>query len=867
MKKIALLILSLVICLACFPTFTVTVEAVGSSSWVALPYSSADMDTYDHLYVVGGYHSIDTGCPYWGSTNPADLRFIGDEMGKFVITYADGTMDQIPLVLGYTMWFFNDWSKITLPFKGVGADETAKANLQKSLHLFGAYEANISCVFKVKVQSKKIRSLAVEDNPAKNGTPLFSGVYLTKGDAGQLSGGTRKVDTTDSFFETHTIDSQNPYPESIKKLVASVGDAVQTYDSEYENLSAFVFPENAGDSRVVFSGNFIANAATGVLYHNLQNLIARTDADGFLHTSYYGSPAWREGFGTWISGANTFYDACYSRDTSRAIMSLLSYGQTAKASLATQYVNKWMMYFPENNKQIMGVDIPGHYTVVVNKPLLYSTSLAVGLGWPTKYTQSAFGEGYQNLGNQETDGHGLMMLANYNLWRNNGATKSWAEENWAYINEGAKWILWCYENSDISFVKGNLLYAESEGGLQKYTLYCNVPCYLGLLGYVEMAQKAGKTAEAAAWLETAEKLGKAIRLRLGNTSRGWYEGSFGFYHDPVVTMMSDYYGYDTADMNEEWVTRSRTSYQSEILSVAANGYFGANGIGYDHAMITQNALLLDQMMDASYLMTNLTKIGYAPGLPDEYLIPESVSVDPVQGIIRRQGDLGNCVQLSEALKCYAITVGVSPVNDSTLKIMPRLPQDWQIDAKKYDIPYANGTVDLQVSYPKDGLQSASVTLNGASGLRTVKFRMGPLPMDTKTAEVKVNGKQVSSTLEVSGDSAWVWVSLDATSKTQELLLTYDGYTQVPTTTKPTTTTSVTATTTSTTTSVSSITTSTTTSATTAATSAVKDSINEVEEEEGGILPLLAIALIFVVVGEAVIFVYIRKKRNKSDGMK
>ena len=110
--------------------------------------------------------------------------------------------------------------------------------------------------------------------------------------------------------------------------------------------------------------------------------------------------------------ANSYYTAYYSRDGGRALMTLNQYGYTAAAERSVQYANRQMMYFPQNGLTIGGVNIPGHYTVVVHEPMLYSTVLVPHAGWATRYTKEKFGDEYQNLGNQETDGHGLMMLAN-----------------------------------------------------------------------------------------------------------------------------------------------------------------------------------------------------------------------------------------------------------------------------------------------------------------------------------------------------------------------------------------------------------------------------------------------------------------------
>ena len=748
--------------------------AEGSSKWVHLAPSAAVSGTYDYIYIVGGYHSIDDGCPAWGTADVSQARFIGDSMGDIVIAYSDGTQDKIPLVFGYTMWYYNMWQKTSMPFKGEGANPELKALLQSTLHLQGGYDGKDTGVLRIKVQKKNISEIYIEDNPDKAGNPVFHGVYLVSGAPEVISGGNSDVNTSDSFYKSHTIDSTNSYPESVRSSVASLAKAVMTYEEDFENAPEFDYPAGYEGSRVYFTGGYIPNIANGVVYYNLENLINRTDDDGFIHTSYKGSGCWEYwGFGAWAPDAGTFYDSFYSRDGARAIMSLSTYGQIAKAETAVKKGNSYMMYWPENNLKMLGVDIPGHYTVIMNKPLVYSKEL-VPAGWGTRYTQTKFGDDYLNLGNQETDGHGLMMLANYNVWQNQGATAQWVNDNWEYINEAAKWILWCYEHPELSFAARGLLYGESEGGMMEFTLYNNVPCCLGMYAYSEMAEAAGKSSEAASWRACADEMVEAISKRLtrGSTNKKWDTSSFGFYHDPVVTMMSDYYGYDLQDMNSEWVTLSRNTYEDDIKGIASVGYYGASGLGYNHSMITQSALLLDQMADASKLMENLCRLCYAPRLPESYLVPEGSTVDAEAGVIRRQGDLGNLVQLSEALKCYAITIGVSPVNNNTLKLMPRLPEGWGLDIQEYDIPHANGTVNLLVSYPASGVQTAQVTLNEASGFDATCFRFGPLPADTLVAKAQINGTDVECSLEQSGDSMWAWVSFTPTSTEQKIALVY-----------------------------------------------------------------------------------------------
>lgn len=741
----------------------------GSAVRIRLPYNAEEGTgkTYKTLYAVGGYHSVDNGAPAWGTSNYADIRLVGDRMGTLDVKYADGTVDKIPLVFGYTMWFYNNWREAASPFKGAGEDAALTAKLRSVLMLKDAFEGKNRCVFKIRLRDQAVKSIKITDDPDKNGKPVFECAFLSNagdGERVELSYKDYSFNGGDAFFSSHTINSADPFPAAVKDALDALRHALYTFEADYENAEPFVYPSGHTGPEITFSGNAFANMAGGIIYTNLANLESRTDDDGFMHTSYKGAPSWRyDGFGVWVENADSYYDSFYSRDGGRGIMSLLLYGQNKKALAAAGFANAQMMYFPENKLTLGGKAIPGHYTVVVNKPLHYSKVLVPEANWPTSYTKAAFGDEYQNLGNQETDGHGLMMLANYSAWRSSGRGTAWVESNWAYIKEACDWIGWCFDNPSLSFAKNGLLYAESEAGMQKYTLYCNLPCYLGLKGYAEMAQAAGHAEEAAEWSRMADELRAAIIDRLSN-KKGWVGSRFGFYHDPALTMMADFYGFDVADMDNEMAALSALSYEADTGSSGKNGWFGAPGIGYDHSMLTQNALLSDHMSDATKLVENLCRISYAPGLPEPYMVPEGVSVDRENGIIRRQGDLGNLVQLAEALKCYSIVAGLSPVNGNTLKIMPRLPENWSVKVKALPVTGdASGYANMNISYPSGGVQTAQIKLEGTDGIDTVKLRLGPFPADIAFIAAQVNGNNAQCEMVDSGDSTWAWVDLGAPS--------------------------------------------------------------------------------------------------------
>lgn len=440
-----------------------------------------------HLYLVGGYNSNDAGCPIWGTVKNNESLYIGDSAGTLSIVYQSGKKQEVPLIFGYNMWFHNYWSDPNFgsPFKGRYVEPEYQELLKQTLHLEGAFEASESPIMKIKLLEEPVKSIDIIDNAEKPGYAVFKTGYITNGNL-------TAVASDASFFETHLIDGANPYPQAMQENIKKIQKRLMTFEEDFENAPDFSYPDGYTGTKIDFSGTPLAETASGVVYHNLENLKNRTDSDGMIHTSAKDAPCWHyDGFGPWIDNFQCFYDSFYSRDGARAIMSLANLGATDKAQAGMNYSNKWMMYYPENSLTINGKAIPGHWSVILNKPLEYSKNLTK-VGWATQYTQEKFGADYENLGNQETDGHGMMMLANYNVWTRGGQSAQWVNDNRKYINEAASWILWCYENTNESFAKDGLLYAESEGGMMQWTMYCNLPCYLGMKAYAQMAQKRVK---------------------------------------------------------------------------------------------------------------------------------------------------------------------------------------------------------------------------------------------------------------------------------------------------------------------------------------------------------------------------------------
>ena len=746
-----------------------------------LPYSDSGGIRGRYLYAAGGCYSLDSGCPSWGTSDPADIRFIGDLFGQLAIGYADGSIDRVPLILGYTLWLHSVWAESPYPFFGANKDLKLTDILKRTLSLYGAWELKDTWLLRVALRDKAVTSVeiiadpgknidspvlsvatvpwgTVEDRPFKKGEPVFTGIYISDGKA--LPGIAADADAdAAAFFDAHTIDPENIPLKAITEDLETICRALHTFNADFKNVPKFTPPDTFHPFSIEYSGSELAEIASGAVYHNMRNLCQRTDADGFIHTSYRDAPSWRyDGFGPYVLNANSYYDSYYSRDCARAIMTLNEYGYSGLAKLSCDLGGRFMMAYPEDGATLGGIPVPGHFSVIPNKPYIYSRTL-IHHGWPTRYTEERFGSECTNLGNQETDGHGLTMMANYLTWKNLGRSAGFVRDNWTYIREGANWIVWCFEHPDLSFARDGLLYGETEAAMNDYTLYANVPCCLGLAGYAEMAESIGMTDEAERWKPYVKLLREGIDSRLTDGS-GWKLEKCGFLHDPVITMLSDIYGFDTADMPEDWLKRSQNSYGNDLANTVDHGFYGVRGgIGYDHSMITQNALLLDRTEEAGELVRSLCRICYAPRLPEPYLVPEGMCVDAEKGIFRRQGDLGNLVQLAEAMKCFYIVNGISPLCADAVKIMPRLPSGWSISVRNFPIGNTEAFADMETAYPEGETQSMYLNIKGKPAADSVRVRFGPFPLTCSYANVTLNGKSYKLPTEKSGDAAWSWLEV------------------------------------------------------------------------------------------------------------
>jgi len=658
--------------------------------------------------------------------------------------------------------------------KQIISESSARKLLDNTLFLNNIYKDSANYTLRIRLRKSKIKSIGYFDNILKNGQlkrPEFRFSEIIKGNTTACFQSTGN-DTSEplDFFVNHTIDTTNTYPVCIKNNLREIMHLLYSFDSDFQSVVSVDIPSSFNGPSIIFSGTPEANIISSIFHHNLNDQISLVDTNGLVHESAYNAPTWfYDGFGTWKNPTDdshgSYYSAYYTRNKTIMILPDLNY--IDKSNKAIKFLDKQLMYFPEMypKLQLAGKKIPGHWTVIANTPLVYSRVLT-GLGWPTKYTFDKFGSHYKDFGNPETDGHGHSMMSHWKVWQNSGRNKEWVSDRWKYLKEAADYICWSLENPDLSFSNYGLLYAESEAGMCDYTIYCNYPCYLGLLMYAEMADSIGASEYSLKWQNTASKLENNMLayFAVDDSLYGKTWNKVGFNHENVLASLKEYKDFDlTTKLPAEWMERSRNTCLKNKDS--RPDFYGPKGLGYDHNLLTQTAMLLDRMDDVTKWMKNLAPLCYSPRLPKPYIVPECASVDVKRGIIRRQGDLGNGIQQSETVNTIMLCAGIDDNVPGILRIMPRLPENWSLHISDYPvIIYTNDKshickIEMSINYPKNGVQSVKLKTVTGGTLRNINFRLGPFSTNTKRIHITINKERKRYPCITSGDKSWVWINI------------------------------------------------------------------------------------------------------------
>ncbi|MDE3149272.1 MAG: hypothetical protein KGL37_07360, partial [Acidobacteriota bacterium] len=387
-----------------------------------------------------------------------------------------------------------------------------------------------------------------------------------------------------------------------------------------------------------------------------------------------------------------------------------------------------------------GVQLPPHWGALVNRP--HNPSF-------------------------ENDGQGLTILFLYKLWLRQPDRDEWLRARWPDVKAAGDWILWQFAHPGISGAANGLLHTtgESANG-DGYSVYPDAVCMDALRALAQMAGSIGDTGSAQRWRERADKMQRAITAHYivtdPNYGRVWTLDYANWTHKGSVLgpliFQADYQGFAPEDSIPEWRAVNAATYRRLIDSYKPFGFYG-QAMGYGQGFVTQSALLLDRMRDATLMLDWTAKEIYDPRYKC-FIVPEGVQIDPTGRFWYRIGDLGNGVQEGEIVKALRIVLGVDDTHPGRLQLFPRMPYDWrEIAVGRYPLVFASrgtlGTAFLNYRLRRSG-NRMELNVSSDKELGPVAVRLGPFAKQPEASSVRVNGKIPAGALvEHSGDSWWI----------------------------------------------------------------------------------------------------------------
>lgn len=687
---------------------------------------------------------------------------LGQRLGDLLLRYADGTEDAYPLLVGEGLWWGKEFALYPEPFASfTGAAEALRQALRlypPAPNLEGAY---LACI-----QTRPGQTLAsLAYRPVQGPLPIITGVTLMEpgpvSAPGQWAEGTEPVPELERFLAERSLRRAGEGEAAAQQAIAGVRALMYVSAADLPDLPVPDLPLGYAGPRVQFFGDRYARFFSSVFAHNALDMAAKVGADGVFHTSssdapWYGycgiggtfvlpatvNPA-RQGQRPWhapgVCGrddAGNYYDEAWTRDLGRTLMELLSLGHLDQARACADWcLEQARVWETEPRLAVQGRQLPRHICRILQLPT------------------PELGDGFL-----ENDGHGMVALFLYNLWRRLPDRDAWLRARWEDVRALGDWIPWQFRHPEISRAD-ELLWSDSEAANYCVTagksFYCDMACIEALLALAVMADSLGEGESAGLWRQTAARMLEACDRVYGQTlpdgSRRWGDEHLAWQRHSQLSalLLNDRFGLFPENGYPRWAGMNEEEFAGYGL-----GQLGG-ALGYDASFLTQAALLLDRLEDAGELMRRNALYIYSP-VYKPYIIPEACT-SVGGGYFTRAGDLGNAVQQAEMMKCLRLIVGMDDSQPGVLGLIPRLPQGWT----GYDVRELPAWVDgkrqaLSLRYTlEEGC--ARLRLRSDAPLPELCLRVGPFPLGAALAAT-LDGAAVPLRTEVAGDGQWARLS-------------------------------------------------------------------------------------------------------------
>ncbi len=700
------------------------------------------------IFLQGMTESTFIGC--WSDpTNYSVRAFIGDHLGDIQLTYAGGSTQTFPLILGENIWWGGAFYRSPGPYP---EDAHFRKALASALRLYPPAPVESGQYLAVIVPKPGvIETITISSSPEKQGSPVITGITIETDGSERFSGPVEVTPDTlspevEKFIRTKAL---RPAGEDEKETQKRLNDlSLALYSSDETFFKSHITPEQPkgyNGPEVSFRGDIFAKVLANIFTFNVQDIIDKIDPDGMYHTSTKGALLWGYNggqFGSYATNVGCYYANSWTRDMGRSLHELTELDYTNDAMRTADYcLREEHLWEASPAPEVNGQFYPPHWSRIANAP--------------------------RNAPPFENDGHGLVMLFLYKTWERMPDRDDWLHARWPDVKAAGDWILWLFDHPDISGATNGILYTTSEcAGGKGYSVYADAICMDSLRALAEMADSIGETNSAEQWRQRADKMQAAITdqyiVNDPKYGRVWTLAHAGWPTHPTVLgpliFTADFYGFAPQDGNQDWRPVSEAAYQRLIDTYGPYGFYG-QAMGYGQGFVTESALLLDHMQDATAMLNWVAKQVYDPRY-NSFVVPEGVQIDPTGRFWYRAGDLGNGVQEAEIVKTLRLVIGVDDTRPGRLQFYPRMPYGWnEIAVSRYPVLFDDAgnveTTFLHYKLKRSG-KGMKLEIGADTALGPVHMRLGPFKKQPDTSDIVVNGRnQDGAVVEHSGDSWWV----------------------------------------------------------------------------------------------------------------
>jgi len=739
------------------------------------------------VHFAGMISSVDVANGSWYSPkgDHGYSHFVGDRAGTISVRWADGGTSDVPLIYGLNFWYGRPWdiNWHYSPYGGpssnfdadlFGGDPEPRAIIRNAVQLvdgertFGGLSNAIRYVFTLDTGGRRIRSLHIRGAKELHGFPLIGGITVETADRGALvplpdCGDGRVIvrPVTPEFVDS---GDWQPAIEALQRvLYASIDDL--------PSLDQPVMPEGYFGPRYDFRGPAEAIYAATFLYHNGPECASHIDDAGTgCHSKTVDKALthYTTGMGIWrrseakYKGLTGFFEAYRERKPGESAGTGEAWsrgiGELLREAVAFGYDKFADSYLDWLDRCLFADARPPHWIRVP------------GTGDATPWSIRRRVGPMEETGNRENDGHGICMWGRYMAWHWSGRSREWNERRWKATSAAAEWIAWQLETEPLFPGRGkNVLYTESECAHGGYDIYSSYNGLHGLKLSIRMADEAGQTVEAKRWRIAYERLRRGVLEHLVEDSPcgpiwqteahcDWQDHAHKLVHVHLstegdgFTPLDDYAKGD--DLDRRYLEISRNSYR---FLMREKNYDCLRMYGYGQGMMTQAALLLDEMADAEQFINNLVRYCYLPKL-GRWICPEGIIVHRDRKLyLPVNGYMGQDSHLADATKALRVMMGIDDNDPRHLRLVPRFPSSWG-RCSVQDFPVLTGLRRQRGGYTFERTEDAlRFTFALERPVDALSVRLGPLPAGKKAAAASLDGRTVPLAQQRSGDSEWVWI--------------------------------------------------------------------------------------------------------------